>query len=255
MSELFNNPKYYEIAFSYRNILAEVNVFAECFNNFSKIPVNSILELGCGNAPHMEELIKRGYQYTGIDINQVMLKYSRKKAFNIGAEVKLYQRDMVNFLLDMQVDFVYVLLGSLYIKSFSEMISHFHSVAQVLKKGGCFFLEWCIYTNPPWSSEEIIRWEVERNGIQINVRVLWKEINTNEHLFEETIFLRVNDHSKISNISSTEIKRAIYYKEFLNFISTQNEFEFIGFWNNWDFKQPLRHSTNTHRPIALIRRL
>ena len=68
MSELFHNPKYYEIAFSYRGILVEVDVFEECFERFSKVSVNSVLELGCGNAPHMEELIKRGYHDEKINI-------------------------------------------------------------------------------------------------------------------------------------------------------------------------------------------
>jgi hypothetical protein len=64
LPEVYDNPKYYEIAFSFRDIPAEVDVLEECFKWFSKIPVKSVLELGCGNSPHMEELVKRGYQYS-----------------------------------------------------------------------------------------------------------------------------------------------------------------------------------------------
>lgn len=89
MSNLYDNPKYYEIAFSFRDIPAEVDVFEECFKRFSRILVKSVLELGCGNSPHMEELIKRGYQYNGLDLSKAMLEYSKQKASRIGAEVNL----------------------------------------------------------------------------------------------------------------------------------------------------------------------
>lgn len=61
MSEVYDYPEYYEIAFSWRDIPTEVDLFEECIRRFSKIQVKSVLEIGCGNSPHMEELIKRGY--------------------------------------------------------------------------------------------------------------------------------------------------------------------------------------------------
>lgn len=42
MSNLYDNPKYYEIAFSFRDIHAEVDVFEEYFKCFSQIPVKSV---------------------------------------------------------------------------------------------------------------------------------------------------------------------------------------------------------------------
>lgn len=72
-----------------------------------------MLEIGCGNCPHLEELVKRGYEYIGIDLSETMLEYSRQKASAIGESVQLFQANMVNFSLDSMVDFAYVLLGSL----------------------------------------------------------------------------------------------------------------------------------------------
>ena len=165
MSTLYDNPKYYEIAFSYRDIPAEVDVFEECFKRFSQIGVKSVLELGCGNSPHMEELIKRGYQYSGLDLSKAMLEYSRQKSSRIGAEVNLIHGNMVDFSLENKVDFVFVLLGSLYVKNTSELITHFNSVTKVLKKGCLYLLDWCIQYDPPWEAEAGDSWEIERDGI------------------------------------------------------------------------------------------
>ena len=253
MSKLYDNPKYYEIAFSFRDIPAEVNVFEECFRRFSQIPVKSVLELGCGNSPHMEELIKRGYQYGGLDLSQAMLDYSREKALRIGAEAKLIHADMIDFSLDTKVDFVYILLGSLGAKSTSELLTHFNSVGQVLKKGGLYLLDWCIRYDP--LSESGDSWEIERDGVQVKTTVSWKVINRVEQTFEETITLEVNDHGEKHDIVGKEIKRAIYPQEFLCFVSGFKHFEFVGWWNNWNLSQPLEQANKIDRPIALVRRI
>lgn len=187
MFDLYDNPRYYEIAFSFRDIHAEVDVFEECFKRFSQIPVKSVLEVGCGNSPHMEELIKRGYRYNGLDLNKVMLEYGRQKALRIGAEVNLIHGNMVGFSLETLVDFAYITLGSLYVKNTSELITHFNSVAQAIKKGGLYLLDWCVQYDPLESKGD--SWEIERDGIQVKTTVSWKVINRVEQTFEESITL------------------------------------------------------------------
>lgn len=255
MSNLYDNPKYYEIAFSFRNILSEVDLFEECFKRFSQIPVRSVLELGCGTCPHMEELIKRGYQYNGLDLNKAMLEYSRQKALKIGAEVALFQGDMIDFSLERTVDFVYVLLGSLSLKNTSDLITHFNSVARILKKGGLYLLDWCVQFEPPWQTEEGDSWEMESDGIQVKTEISWKAINRVEQTFEETIILEVDDHGKKLSLVDKTIKRAIYPQEFLCFISGLKSFEFVGWWNNWDLSQPLEKADKISRPIVIVRKI
>ncbi len=255
MSGVYDNPKYYEIAFSFRDIPAEVDLFEECFRRFSQIPVKSVLELGCGNSPHMEELVKRGYQYNGLDLSKAMLEYSREKASRIGAQVNLIEGDMIDFSLETKVDFVYVLLGSLCAKSTSELITHFNSVAKVLKKGGLYFLDWCVQYETPFETEGGDSWEIEREGIKVKYTVSWKAINRVEQTFVETQILEVNDHGEKLNAVEKGVKKAIYPQEFLCFVSSSKHFEFVGWWNNWDLGQPLERANKIDRPIALIRRI
>lgn len=62
MQTLYDHPIYYDIAFLFRNIAAEVDVFGESIRRFSQIPVKRVLEIGYGTSPHMEQLVKRGYE-------------------------------------------------------------------------------------------------------------------------------------------------------------------------------------------------
>ncbi len=127
MTDVYDHPEYYEIAFSFRDIPAEVDVFEECFGRFSRIPVRSVLELGCGNSPHMIELVSRDYQYAGLDLSEAVLEYSGHKASEARVQADFVCADMLEFSLDKTVDFVYVLLGSLYAKTTMELETHFRS--------------------------------------------------------------------------------------------------------------------------------
>jgi ubiquinone/menaquinone biosynthesis C-methylase UbiE len=97
--DVYGNPFYYDIAFGFRDIVKEVNFFEECTKRFSKIKVRRVLDIGCGSSPYMLELVKRGYSFTGLDINEAMLAYSLEKARKAGVKIEVIHADMRNFRL------------------------------------------------------------------------------------------------------------------------------------------------------------
>ena len=98
-SVLYKNPKYYEIAFSFRKIPQEVDFFELAIKKFSKIKVRKVFELASGNSPYLEEWHKRGYRYYGLDLNKEMLDFVKKRAKEKNVDVELFQRDMNDFSL------------------------------------------------------------------------------------------------------------------------------------------------------------
>ena len=76
--QVYDNPKYYEIAFSFRDIPKEVDFIEQIIAKESKIPVKSFLEIASGNSPHMKELCKRDYSYIGLELSKQMIEYSRE---------------------------------------------------------------------------------------------------------------------------------------------------------------------------------
>ena len=78
MSGVYDHPEYYDIAFDFRDIPAEVDISEACFERFARTKVKSVLELGSGNCPHMAEFIKRGYRYFGLDNNEAMIPHHRQ---------------------------------------------------------------------------------------------------------------------------------------------------------------------------------
>ncbi|RJP75137.1 MAG: class I SAM-dependent methyltransferase [Candidatus Abyssobacteria bacterium SURF_17] len=259
MNSIYDYPAYYEVAFSFRDIRREVDTLERCMSLFSRIPVHTMLELGCGPAPHMPELMRRGYEYIGIDLNQKMLDFASARAVHAGFSPTLLRRDMVQFTLARQVDFVFILLGSLYAANAAELSSHFESVAATLRPGGIYFLDWCVQFTR--SSEDSGSWEIKQNQLRVKTSYTRRAIDAADHIFEEVIRLKVNDGDNELELEERNTKRAIYPQEFLFLTETMGLFEFMGWRNNWNLDEPLDergaipHDKRIERPIVVIRRI
>src|SRR3989344_9362203 len=137
----YNNPEYYEIALSsLRNVKKEVDFLDKAAKKYSKVKVYSMMEIGCGNSPYVEEISKKGFQFIGLDLNKRMLDFSKTKAKKKGIDIKTVHANMLNFKLKEKVDFCFVLFGSIYRKNHEEFLQHLKCVSNSLKKGGLYVL-------------------------------------------------------------------------------------------------------------------
>lgn len=255
---IYDYPDYYEVPFSFRDIPHEVNVFEQCIKLFSRIPVHRVLELACGPAPHMAELISRGYEYIGIDLNERMLDYARTKASRAGISPTLLNKNIVRFTLEQPVDFAFILLGSLYVADDNELSDHLNSVATALSPGGLYLLDWCLQFDR--SLEASDSWVNEKDGLRIETSFSLRPIDPAGKTFEEIITMKVEGSGEGLELEERHIKRAIYSEEFLSAIEKAGRFEFVGNWNNWNLDEPITaemmQSDNSKivRPITVIRR-
>lgn len=253
MDEVYRNPEYYEIAFSFRDLEQEVDVMEESIQWFSTIPVKRVFEVACGNAPHVKEWVRRGYHYVGIDINDIMLSLARRKSEKLGDKALLLQADMTQFTLDEPVDFAYVMLASLYLDSTQQLVQHFDCMARAIRPGGLYFLDWCIEFDP--FSGFVNAWEVEKAGIKVQTTYMANLIDRVEQLMEEKIILEVDDQGTRKTLTQETKKRAIYPQEFLTFLKWRGDFEFVGWWNDWDLTIPVDGRDTISRPVTVIRRV
>jgi SAM-dependent methyltransferase len=255
MKKFYDYPEYYQLAFSFRDIKHEVDIFEECFRRFSKIPVGEVLELACGPSPHLEELARRGYKYTGLDNSQKMLDYARNKARTLRIPASFILADMLNFTMETKADFAYLLLGSLFVKSTKDILSHFAGVAEALKPGGLYLLDWCIdFLLGALPKEE--NWTEEKEGVKIDIRFIDEGVvERTAQLSKYRIDAEVIDQGEHIHLGNEVIVRRIFPQEFLLLVEKTKKFEFVGWWNNWDLAQPIDQAERIARPITLVRRI
>lgn len=185
----------------------------------------------------MKELLKRGYEYTGLDNNEAMVEYSRAKASAIEGKANIIQVDMLELSTPDTFDFAFITLGSLYARSTADVISHFRSVASVLNSRGLYLMDWCVHFSP--ISDRQDTWTKECDGIKVTTCFSEEYIDAVEQLVKETITLEVEDHGTISHLLESGVKRVIFPQEFLRIIEQTGDFAFVGWWNNWDLQEPL----------------
>lgn len=74
-SQIYNQAKYYEIAFSFVDSERQADLFEKFIKKYSKTGVKSVLDLACGTALQLREMAKRGYKSIGLDASSKMLDY------------------------------------------------------------------------------------------------------------------------------------------------------------------------------------
>ena len=251
---LYDHPKYYEVAFSFRDISAEAAFMQTGIERHSRIPVHSLLEIGCGPAPHAEELARRGYRYMGLDLNRTMLDYAADKWRHLHPAPSLIESDMTDFSLDSQVDFAFVMIGSLYLRSESHLRSHFDAIAKALRPGALYFLDWCIQFFDPTAWDDKLVFQVEENGIAVRSQIRVRPVESAGNLFEEFWTVDVDDHRRPERFEMVERNMALYPREFREFIDRRKDFEFVGRWADWDLDRFIHDGTNIDRPLVIVRR-
>lgn len=253
-TRLYDYPVYYETAFSFRDIPQEVKVFDECIKHYSRIPVRRVLELGAGTAPHIEEWARRKIEYVGIDTNENMLDYARKKAKNLQIAATLLRADMRRFSLDTAVDFAYTMLGSLYAKTTEDIDSHLNSVADALNPGGLYLLDWCV--NFQWAdpSDSDQSWSIEKGAVKVEVSFRTEISDRVAQTVRNKLTANIDDGGKLFKLEAEDVVRTIFPQEFLLLVERSRKFEFLGWWNNWKLEEPIREVTRITRPIVLLRR-
>lgn len=277
----YDKPLYYNIGFSFRNIKKEVDFFEKCIKRFSKIRVKNILEIACGHSPYLYELNRMGYSFTGLDLGKEMLDYSLKRAKEKGIKIKVIHANMNNFKTKQKFDFVYVMLGSIFVKSNKEFLSHLNCVASCLRRGGLYLIdgiikfdfpssnkeEWTIHlknrklyliyknktTKLPIPKDEL--WFVEKNNIKVKVVVKSKVVDKIKQLHREKIVLTVKERGRTRKIVVQDVvKKYTFPQEFLELVQRNGKFEFLGWYPNFDFK-PLKIGKGiTPRVVAVLRK-
>jgi SAM-dependent methyltransferase len=254
MSVLYDYPEYYETAFSFRDIESEAGFLQECIKRYSEIPVRRVFEVACAHAPHAQALTDSGYQYIGLDINRSMLDYAARKWRHLMPSPEFIEADMTSFTMQKPVDFAYVMLGSLYLSGVEEMRSHFRCMTECLKPGGLYFLDWCVQFNDPLIGKAANRFSREQDGIRIDSRFNIRLIDIAQQMYEEIWTVDVNDHGRKRKFEMIERNHAIFPQEFLLFVENLTDFEFVGWWHDWDFNKPIDGASEVARPVVLLRR-
>lgn len=245
---VYDQPLYYEIAFSYQDAKSQADFFEMVAKTYSKVPVKRFLDIACGPSFQLRELARRGYEAVGLDINPRMLAHLRKKSEEEGIKVETVEADMNNFRLKKKCDFAFILSGSLHVDSNKQFMQHLDYVANALKRGSLYIFEnFSLRLNQNPRQE----WTMTRD--EIEVKTTWEATTKDEleQTEEEKITFEVNDHGEKKTFTSTFYPKTFAPQELKAIIELNGKFEFIGWFEHLKL-EPLKTTKGSN--IVIIRK-
>ena len=248
--EAYRYPDYYEIALAPDDLVRELDFFEAAIDKFSKTKVHRVFELGAGTAPYLEEWHSRGYSYCGLDLSPAMIDFARDRARRKGIEASFVLGDMRD--LDPALgpfDLVYVLLGSLYVRSNREFRAHLDRIAGVLAPGGLYLLDSFVWFRIFHDYSR--SWTRQKGGVKVRTRYRAEILDPVAQTYNEWLTFTVTDHGKDLNIEGRVPAKVFFPQEFLCLVELSGCFEFIGWYNDFSFSAEVKPEG---RHVAILRK-
>ncbi|MEK6872934.1 MAG: class I SAM-dependent methyltransferase [Nanoarchaeota archaeon] len=196
--------RYYDLFNRNKDYGNEIIFLEQVFKKFSKCPVKSILDLGCGTGLHTQELVRRGYEVSGLDLSKEMIEIAKKRNPN----ASFYVGNMSNFDLVKnggKFDVIICMFSALgYLTENSQLESFFNCCKNHLKANGLLILDvWNglgVMHELPSSREKIAEVKDENN---LNLKIIRKsfpELDSKNHINNVKFIVKIFE--KIDNINN-----------------------------------------------------
>jgi SAM-dependent methyltransferase len=104
-------------------------------------PGAALLDVPCGAGRHCVELAARGYCLTGVDLTLALLEEGRRKAADLGLEIRWEHRDMRTLPWVEEFDGAFCFWGSFGYFDHEDNLHFLEAACRVLKPGARFLLD------------------------------------------------------------------------------------------------------------------
>ncbi len=132
--------KYYNLLYKDKNYIAETEYILDIIKKYNE-NATKLLDIGCGTGIHANELSKKGFLVTGMDISNTMLSVAKKTYNNIDFVLG----DIRDFKLQSKFSIITSLFHVMSYQSTNlDLINAFSSVNKHLEEGGYFIFD-CWY--------------------------------------------------------------------------------------------------------------
>ena len=119
----------------------------------------------------------------------------------------------------------------------------------MLPSGGLYLLDSVVWFEV-WSDYRR-RWTRRRDGVTVRMTYRAELIDGIAQTYNEFVTLDVDDHGAVHHIESRVPTKIFFPQEFLCLVELSRDFEFVRWFNDFDFAAPLRPAG---RHIAILRK-
>lgn len=209
----------YDFIYRNKDYDGETDFIEQIFRTLSTKPVKTILDGGCGTGGHAVPLTKRGYEVTGIDASQAMIKLAKEKANKAGLSINFQTGDLRQFDLNQKFDACLIMFNVLgYITETEDILKTLETIKRHLKKDSLFVFDcWnglAVLRTLPSARVKIFEDEDKRV-----IRVVTPELDAFHHLCRVNYHLiRCQGNAIISEFKETHTVRYFFPQEITHYL-------------------------------------
>jgi SAM-dependent methyltransferase len=144
-----------------KTLKRELDFLESAFRTHATHPVRDVLDVACGNGPHIVGLAHRGYRCTGQDYTNERVQMAKARADREGVSVKLLQGDATKLGYENEFDAVLALYILFLLPDDDDVLKCLQQIHQALKSGGLMI---CNIGNPFYEGEDWYSLKVIHQG-------------------------------------------------------------------------------------------
>jgi SAM-dependent methyltransferase len=255
---VFENPRYFEIAFQHRDIGRECDFVESVMELYSKTDNRKVLDVFCGTGAHILELLRRGYEVDGFDMTDPMLDYVREKVSPASYKPRLWKDNLENFKVEGEYGLLTNMLTSFnYITTNEGVLSHLESAAKALSYGGIYIIE----MNHPRdilsdATSAPNRWVEVRGDLEIEMDWDYKsaQLDYIDQIYNMTGKMKIREGDKEKLLTSEERIRIFLFQEMRALIALSGWLNLVRAFGAFNFDQALDSSEGSWRMILVLRK-
>lgn len=208
MSTFEAYSKYYNLLYKDKEYAQEVHYLESLFNQLD-LPVQSILDLGCGTGRHDAELLKKGYLIQGVDLSKDMLLEAKK--FSVEGRLSFAQGDIRTYRDNKIYDAVISLFHVMSYQTQNEdVISTIQTAYAHLKPGGIFVFDFWYGPAVLHQLPQVRYKELEDEQIKV-MRIAEPKMWENENVIDVNYKIIIQEKATQNLQMLTETHRMRYF--------------------------------------------
>ncbi len=142
---------YYDLFYKRKNYQKECDFLEDLFKRYAPRRPKTILDLGCGTGGHVLPLSHRGYDLTGIDASDHMLKIAKNKCQKLKTGAKFYQRKLQAFYLKKRFDVIICMFSVIdYLARKNEFKRTLLNIMRHMRRDSLFIFDF-------WNADAVVK--------------------------------------------------------------------------------------------------
>jgi SAM-dependent methyltransferase len=143
----------------------ELNFLEHAFRADATRPIKEVLDVACGNGPHVIGLASRGYKCTGQDYTPERIQIAKDRAKREGVSVKLLQGDATRLKYENEFDAVLALYILFLLPNDEDVLKCLSQIHRALRKGGILI---CNIGNPYYAGKHWFSLQTIYKGLKVD---------------------------------------------------------------------------------------